>query len=55
MVRQTAELGGAGGGEHIPHAVEGELTPAVRLIGRVITLLLLLSVAAGLWQGISSH
>ncbi|WP_414041061.1 cytochrome C oxidase assembly protein [Acidithiobacillus sp. M4-SHS-6] len=39
----------------LPHAVEGELTPAVRLIGRVITLLLLLSVAAGLWQGFGSH
>ncbi|MBU2810395.1 cytochrome C oxidase assembly protein [Acidithiobacillus thiooxidans] len=39
----------------LPHAIEGEMTPAVRLIGRIITAGLLLAVAAGLWQGFSSH
>ncbi|MDD5279891.1 MAG: cytochrome C oxidase assembly protein, partial [Acidithiobacillus sp.] len=54
-MRQAAELGGAGGEGQLPHAIEGEMTPAVRLIGRIITAGLLLAVAAGLWQGFSSH
>ena len=39
----------------LPHAVEGEMTSAVRVIGWLITGMLLLAVAAGLWQGITGH
>ncbi|MBU2812172.1 cytochrome C oxidase assembly protein, partial [Acidithiobacillus thiooxidans] len=43
-MRQAAELGGAGGEGQLPHAIEGEMTPAMRLIGRIITAGLLLAV-----------
>ena len=39
----------------LPHAIEGEMTPVVRVIGWLITGMLLAAVAAGLWQGITGH
>ncbi|MCR2831879.1 cytochrome C oxidase assembly protein [Acidithiobacillus ferrooxidans] len=39
----------------IPHAIEGEMTPVVRVIGWLITGMLLAAVLAGLWRGMNSH
>ena len=39
----------------IPHAIEGEMTPVVRVIGWLITGMLLLAVLAGLWRGYISQ
>ncbi|MFA7496623.1 MAG: cytochrome C oxidase assembly protein, partial [Acidithiobacillus sp.] len=39
----------------LPHAVEGEMTPLVRWIGRIVSGMLILSIAAGIWQGFSHH
>ena len=53
--RQAAEIGGSGGKDDLPHAVEGEMTPLVRWIGRIVSGMLILSIAAGIWQGFSHH
>ena len=39
----------------IPHAIEGEMTPVVRVIGWLITGMLLAAVLAGLWRGFISQ
>lgn len=39
----------------IPHAIEGEMTPVVRVIGWLITGMLLAAVLAGLWRGYISQ
>jgi hypothetical protein len=39
----------------IPHAIEGEMTPVVRVIGWLITGMLLAAGLAGLWRGFTSQ
>lgn len=39
----------------LPHAIEGEMTLSVRVVGWFITGMLLVAVAVGLWQGTTSH
>ena len=39
----------------LPHAVEGEMTALVRVVGGLITGLLLAAVLAGLWRGVTSQ
>ena len=39
----------------LPHAVEGEMTALVRVVGGLITGLLLAAVLAGLWRGLTSQ
>lgn len=39
----------------LPHAIEGEMTPVVRLVGGLITGMLLAAVLAGLWRGLTSQ
>ena len=53
------QLGGSpttiGEETHLPHAVEGDLTTTVRVIGWLITGMLLAALVAGLWRGFTSH
>jgi hypothetical protein len=39
----------------LPHAVEGEMTALVRVVGGLITVMLLAAVLAGLWRGLTSQ
>ena len=59
-MRRNIHHGVSGGATYqdtngIPHAVEGEMTPVVRVIGWLITGMLLAAVLAGLWRGMNSH
>ncbi|MDA8113410.1 MAG: cytochrome C oxidase assembly protein [Acidithiobacillus sp.] len=39
----------------LPHAIEGEMTRVVRVVGGLITGMLLAAVLAGLWRGVTSQ
>ncbi|MHB1882355.1 MAG: cytochrome C oxidase assembly protein, partial [Acidithiobacillus sp.] len=39
----------------LPHAIEGEMTRVVRVVGGLITGMLLAAVLAGLWCGVTSQ
>jgi hypothetical protein len=59
-MRRNIHHGVSGGATYqdtngIPHAVEGEMTPVVRVIGWLITGMLLAAVLTGLWRGMNSH
>lgn len=51
MGRKTSDTAVA----ELPHAIEGEMTLSVRVVGWFITGMLLVAVAVGLWQGTTSH
>lgn len=51
----TGKIGVSAAVGQIPHAIEGEMTPVVRLVGGLITGMLLAAVLAGLWRGLTSQ
>ncbi|MHB8366373.1 MAG: cytochrome C oxidase assembly protein, partial [Acidithiobacillus sp.] len=51
----TGKIGVSAAVSQIPHAIEGEMTRVVRVVGGLITGMLLAAVLAGLWRGVTSQ
>ena len=55
MSGMTGKVAGPLAGTPLPHAVEGEMTGEVRVIGWLIVAFLLVATVMGLWEGTTSH